>query len=146
MYFGSHSVLPWPRGGDSRENYRQFTTSHMKKLFVAFLLTVGSWSATYGQAVTLTPTTEQRTEEYCQLSARPRLNGRFVISIDYGQQRKVMSTNLFRDAAGKAVEFNSPVDALNWLNGQGWELASTFVLVDSGDSTAYYVLRRRVSA
>ncbi|WP_262490369.1 hypothetical protein [Hymenobacter lapidarius] len=36
------------------------------------------------------------------------------------------------------------MDALNWLNAQGWELASTFVLVDDGDSAAYYVLRRRL--
>ena len=85
-----------------------------------------------------------RTEEYCQVRAQPKLNGRYVVSIDFGQQQKLVSLNLFRDAAGKAVEFNSAMDALNWLNAQGWELASTFVLVDKGDSVAYYVLRRRL--
>jgi hypothetical protein len=69
----------------------------------------------------------KRTEEYCQVSAQVKLNGRYVISIDYGQQQKLLSLNLFRDAAGKAVEFNSAMDALNWLNAQGWELASTTV-------------------
>ncbi|WP_310397259.1 hypothetical protein [Hymenobacter sp.] len=82
----------------------------------------------------------QPTGEYCQVMARSRLNGRFVVSIDYGQQQKVLSANLFRDTAGNAVEFNSPIDALNWLNAQGWELISTFVL---SDNSAYYVLRRR---
>jgi hypothetical protein len=86
-----------------------------------------------------------RTEEYCQVRAKPKLNGRYVVSIDFGQQHKLLSQNLFRDAAGQAVEFNSAMDALNWLNAQGWELASTFVLVDDGDSVAYYVLRRRLS-
>jgi|GEM_PF-4050430 len=85
-----------------------------------------------------------RTEEYCQVRAQPKLNGRYVVSIDFGQQQKLVSLNLFRDAAGKAIEFNSAMDALNWLNAQGWELASTFVLVDGGDSVAYYVLRRRL--
>ena len=85
-----------------------------------------------------------RTEEYCQVRAQPKLNGRYVVSIDFGQQQKLVSFNLFRDAAGKAIEFNSAMDALNWLNAQGWELASTFVLVDGGDSVAYYVLRRRL--
>ncbi|WP_125932505.1 hypothetical protein [Hymenobacter glacialis] len=66
------------------------------------------------------------------------------MSIDYGQQQKPLSENLFRDPAGQTVEFNSAVDALNWLNAQGWELASTFFLVDDGDSAAYYVLRRRL--
>ena len=90
------------------------------------------------------PRSAPRTEEYCQVRAQPRLNGRYVVSIDFGQQQQLVSRNLFRDAAGKAVEFNSAMDALNWLNAQGWELASTFVLVDDGDSVAYYVLRRRL--
>ena len=89
------------------------------------------------------PASAARTEEYCQVRAQPKLNGRYVVSIDFGQQQKLISLNLFRDAAGKAVEFNSAMDALNWLNGQGWELVSTFVLVDDGTSVAYYVLRRR---
>jgi len=86
------------------------------------------------------------TEEYCQVEARRRLNGRYVVSIDYGQRRKLISANLFRDEQGNAVEFNSAMDALNWLNTQGWELANTFVLVDEGSSAAYYVMRRRLSA
>jgi hypothetical protein len=76
--------------------------------------------------------------------AQAKFNGRYVVSIDFGQQQKLVSLNLFRDAAGKVVEFNSAMDALNWLNAQGWELASTFVLVDDGASVAYYVLRRRL--
>lgn len=117
----------------------------MKKLFVAFLLSVGTLSTTYGQKAALAAA-GKRTEEYCQLTSRPRLNGRYVISIDYGQQQKLISENLFRDTAGKPVEFNSAIDALNWLNGQGWELMNTFVLVEDGDGVAYYVLRRRLAA
>lgn len=64
--------------------------------------------------------------------------------IDYGQRRKLISENLFRDEQGNAAEFNSPMDALNWLNAQGWELASTFVLVEDNDSVSYYVMRRRL--
>lgn len=118
----------------------------MKKLLVAFLLSVGIFSTTYGQTTSLASATGKRTEEYCQLTSRPRLNGRYVISIDYGQQQKLISENLFRDTAGKPVEFNSAIDALNWLNAQGWELMSTFVLVEDGDGVAYYVLRRRLTA
>ena len=117
----------------------------MKNLLVAFVLAVGTLPTTYGQTIAPAPTADKRTEEYCQLKARPKLNGRYVISIDYGQQQKLISENLLRDAAGKAVEFRSAIDALNWLNGQGWELMSTFVLVEDGDGVAYYVLRRRLS-
>ena len=85
-----------------------------------------------------------RTEEYCQVRVQPKLNGRYVVAIDFGQEQKLIALNLFRDAAGKAVEFNSAMDALNWLNAKGWELGSTFVLVEGGNSVAYYVLRRRL--
>lgn len=118
----------------------------MKKLLAAFVLTFSALPATYAQLAVSAPTMEKRTEEYCQLKARPKLNGRYVVSIDYGQQQKLLSENLFRDASGKAVEFRSAIDALNWLNGQGWELLSTFVLVEDGDGVAYYVLRRRLAA
>ena len=90
------------------------------------------------------PVGTARTEEYCQVRAQVRLNGRVVVSIDFGQHQKVLSRNLFRDAAGQAVEFNSAVDALNWLNARGWELASTFVVVGDGSSVAYYVMRHRL--
>lgn len=116
----------------------------MKKILVAFVLILGVVSTDYGQTITAASTINKRTEEYCQLMARPKLNGRYVISIDYGQQQKLISENLLRDAAGRALEFKSPIDALNWLNGQGWELMSTFVLVEDGDGVAYYVLRRRL--
>lgn len=92
----------------------------------------------------LPPAGTARTEEYCQVRAQAKLNGRYVVSIDFGQQQKLISTNLFRDASGKAIEFNSAMDALNWLNAQGWELASTHVLVDDGDGVAFYVMRRRL--
>ncbi|WP_022822071.1 hypothetical protein [Hymenobacter norwichensis] len=118
----------------------------MKKILVASALALGTLSATYAQTPEGIPATNKRTEEYCQLKARQKINGRYVVSIDYGQQQKLVSENLFRDASGKAVEFRSAIDALNWLNGQGWELMSTFVLVEDGDGVAYYVLRRRIQA
>ncbi|MBF9238650.1 hypothetical protein I2I05_14695 [Hymenobacter sp. BT683] len=115
----------------------------MKQFFLALCLTAGTVAAANAQAPAPNAANGQRLEEYCQVTARPKLNGRYVIAIDYGQRQKLISENLFRDATGKSVEFNSAMDALNWLSAQGWELASTFVLVEDNSSVAYYVLRRR---
>jgi hypothetical protein len=113
---------------------------------LALTLALGWTTPALAQASNAAPQgSVTRTEEYCQVSATPKLNGRYVVSIDFGQQQKLISLNLFRDATGKAVEFNSAMDALNWLNAQGWELVSTFVLVDKGASVACYVLRRRLA-
>ena len=125
---------------------KRYLRSDCPRPLLLALLAVLAWPATArAQAPPAVPqTSAARTEEYCQVRAQPKLNGRYVVSIDFGQQQKLISLNLFRDATGKAIEFNSAMDALNWLNTQGWELASTFVLVDEGDSVAYYVLRRRL--
>ena len=114
----------------------------MKQLFLCLFLTTVALDAAMAQTPALAAAAAgKRTEEYCQVVAQARLNGRYVVSIDYGQQQKVISANLYRDAAGKVVEFNSAMDALNWLNAQGWELASTFVEPAGG---AYYVMRRPI--
>ena len=114
----------------------------MRRLLFACLLLLSAHT-THAQTQSAPAKVSQATEEYCQVKARPRLNGRYVVSIDYGQRRKLISENLFRDEQGNAVEFNSPIDALNWLNAQGWELASMFVLVEDNDSVASYVMRCR---
>ena len=116
----------------------------MKRFLLAALLT-GSALTTQAQqpAATAVPT---RTEEYCQLNAQQKLNGKINISIDYGQQQKFFSRNLFRDSEGKPVEFNSVIDALNWLNSQGWEFVNAYVQVEDGSSVSHYVMRRRVTS
>ena len=115
----------------------------MKRFFFTALLLL-SILTTHAQTLPAPAKATLATEEYCQVKARPKLNGRYVISIDYGQRQRLISENLFRDEQGNAVEFNSAMDALNWLNAQGWELAGTFVLVEDNSSVAYYVMRRRL--
>ena len=118
----------------------------MKRFLLALCLplTLGLALPARAQTAPPAPANANRTEEYCQVRARGKWTGRYVVSIDYGQQQEPLSANLFRDTAGQPVEFNSAMDALNWLNAQGWELASTYVLVNDGDGTAYYVMRRRL--
>jgi hypothetical protein len=118
----------------------------MKRLLLLVLVFLAAFLSTaQAQARSAAPATVKRTEEYCQLRAMPKLNGRYVVSIDYGQQRKLVSRNIFRDATGQAVEFNSVIDALNWLNEQGWEFVNAYVLVEDNESVSYYIMRRRLA-
>lgn len=118
----------------------------MKQLLLLVLVFSAAFVSTaQAQAPSVAPATTRRTEEYCQLRALAKLSGRYVVSIDYGQQREPFSRNLFRDAKGQAVEFDSVIDALNWLNEQGWEFVNAYVLVEDNDSVSYYIMRRRVA-
>ena len=115
----------------------------MKSLFLALLLTA---AALHGQSQQLPAASAgtARTEEYCMLNVRHKLNGKVNISIDYGQRQKLFSANIFRDEAGRPVEFNSVIDALNWLNSQGWEFVNAYG--DEGDEASHYIMRRRIAS
>lgn len=113
----------------------------MKTLTISLLLACASLAGHAQQPGSPAPV---RTEEYCQLQAFNKFNGKVILSVDYGQQQKLLGLNIFRNAQGQPIEFNSVIDALNWLNTQGWEFVNAYVTVDGGSSTSYYVLRRRL--
>ncbi|MBO0359038.1 hypothetical protein J0X19_13850 [Hymenobacter sp. BT186] len=111
----------------------------MKSLFLAIVLTGAALTAQAQQPVAGSSAIK-RTEEYCQVQSWAKLNGKFVVAIDYGQERKLLSANVYRDAAGQPIEFNSVIDALNWLNSQGWELVNGY----GEGTTNTFVMRRRL--
>ena len=88
-----------------------------------------------------------RTEEYCEFTLAGAFGsgGQCSIRLDDGQQRLNSlsgAPDKLRDENGRLVLFNSAVDALNYLNGYGWELFAIH-----GDSCdARYVMRRKLSA
>ena len=111
----------------------------MKLLFLAVALAGATLTAQAQQPVAGTSAIK-RTEEYCQVQSWAKLNGKFVVSIDYGQERKLLSANVYRNAEGQPIEFNSVIDALNWLNSQGWELVNAY----AEGTTNNFVMRRRL--
>lgn len=111
----------------------------MKFVLLTLLLTGTAMSAQAQQAAKPVGIIG-RTEEYCQVESWTKLNGKTAVAIDYGQQQELLSRNVYRDAEGKPLEFNSVIDALNWLNSQGWELVNAY----SKDKISQYVMRRRI--
>ena len=96
----------------------------------------------YSTATVFAQATE-RTEEYCEFTLEGTFasGGKCAIRLDYGQEHTGLLglAGKLRDESGKPVLFNSAVEALNYLNGYGWEL----VTVHKISSDTYYVMRRR---
>ena len=89
-----------------------------------------------------------RTEEYCEFTLAAALGsgGRCSIRLDDGKQQYSGLLNSIpdrlRDENGNIILFNSAMDALNYLNGYGWELFTI-----RGDSSGtYYVMRRKIAS
>jgi hypothetical protein len=69
------------------------------------------------------------------------------INLDFGQHTKMFSTgkeSKVKDENGKQLEFNSMIDALNFMSANGFEFVSSYaVTADGGQSVYHYLLRKK---
>ena len=79
--------------------------------------------------------------EYLQITERPVVfrGVKITVLVDYGQPTKLDGNveKLLRDSTGKKMEFNSLIDALNFMSENGYELAHPY-----GALNNYLLLRR----
>ncbi|MEM9833498.1 MAG: hypothetical protein AAF944_22900 [Bacteroidota bacterium] len=85
-----------------------------------------------------------RTEEYCEIEVEWIFGSPLChIRVDYGQyphRGLINSVDKLRDSmTRRPLEFNSPVDALNYMNEQGWELVQAY---SSDSCDTRYLMRR----
>ena len=78
---------------------------------------------------------------YCELIARPRsFSTKVDVELDFGQANNFWSGDrrLF-DEDGKAIVFNSMLDAANYMARRGWELETAFPTfeISSGSSISH---------
>jgi len=82
-----------------------------------------------------------QTEEYCTVYAVGKaLSTKWKVEVDFGQKFEwsLKNNDLLRDENGKTVSFDSPVDAVNFLNASGWTVVSAF-----GDDGYFAALMKR---
>lgn len=118
----------------------------MRKLLTLLILScLLSLSATAQTTLPAATSAATRTEEYCMVLATPKLlSNKVTISVDFGQERPFFADNRYRDEEGKVQTFNSVIDALNYMNGQGWEFVNAYAILVSGQNVYHYVMKRKV--
>ena len=81
---------------------------------------------------------------YCELLGTQKfLSTKVTVSVDFGQERKFFGDNRMVDADGKVQEFNSMVDAMNYMGILGWEFEQAYVVTmgsGAGASNVYHWL------
>jgi len=76
---------------------------------------------------------------YCQLEAARKVSLKsYTVTIDYGQSHVPLKPQKIAGPDGELMDFNSMVDALNFMDDNGWELISTH----SNTPVHYYLLKR----
>lgn len=87
-----------------------------------------------------------RTEEYCMVLAMTKfMSTKVIISIDFGQERKLFADNRYKNDEGKVQAFNSVIDALNFMNAQGWEFVNAYAITVANQNVYHYVMKRRMT-
>lgn len=94
-------------------------------------------------------------QAYCEIVGTGNLTGTKVkIEVDFGQKVSWMGQKNQRtlvDEQGKKMEFNSMMDAVNYLAQFGWTLHSTYAVTESkgmgGNGSVYhYILTKTVTS
>ncbi|WP_047047738.1 hypothetical protein [Vibrio mexicanus] len=85
-----------------------------------------------------------QTEQYAMVSAVGKLLSltKWKVEVDFGQALKlgIKNQDLLRDDDGKVISFNSPIDAVNFLNSKGWVLVSA----STGGDQFMAVMKRKI--
>ncbi len=102
----------------------------MKKLFLLFTFLMLFSISTFSQKV------------YCEIVGHSKMfSSKVSISIDYGQETSYFSMpEKLVDKNGKKIEFNSMVDALNYMSELGWELETTYAISHGQNYQVYHFL------
>ena len=94
----------------------------------------------------------KETTVYCDVVSRHVLlsfSGKVKIDVDFGQSQKFISGinyNALKDEDGKAIVFNSIVDALNYMSNEGWSLVNTYTVTnpDTKELHVHYIMKKTV--
>lgn len=89
---------------------------------------------------------DKRTEQYCMVLAHSKLLSTKVnITVDFGQEQSMWRAEWIKDEEGKVVKFNSVIDALNYMNGEGWEFVNAYAISVGQQNVYHYVMKRKLT-
>ncbi len=84
--------------------------------------------------------------EYVQIveTSNAFTNKKSIIEIDFGHEGKQWESNdtQVKDENGKPMEFNSMIDALNFMERSGYEFVAAYVFNNGSQNVLHYLLKK----
>lgn len=112
----------------------------MKSVLLSLWLTVASTRA-FCQTVNGIPI-QDISVEYVQIVGTEKTFGtKFTVEIDFGQENQ--KDTKIRDENDRPLEFNSMIDALNFMASNGYEFVQAYTIMTGKYPIHYYMLKRR---
>ena len=115
----------------------------MKKLIIILLFIP---AITYSQSINGVPFSEIDSEYIEIVGTAKALSNKVTINIDFGQSTKLLGSSKKQfsilDEDNKKVEFNSMIDALNFMTKNGYKFEQAYVVTTGGSNVYRYVLSK----
>jgi hypothetical protein len=109
----------------------------MKKLLVLLLFITPIYCFAQADSLKYKPK-----EEFCEVQFASALGGKFVVTIDNGNDNSDKATSL-KDADGNKRKFKSVVSILNYMAQYGWVLVTSYSDVFQGATDGTHLLYKR---
>lgn len=118
----------------------------MKKLFLLGALAFVGFNAN-SQVIVNDVDVNQMDVKYVELVGQRAFGfGKVKVIVDYGQEMKLFQSQKIKSADGTNAKFNSMVDALNFMDANGWELVQAMVFpgrsADEQNEVRYLLQKR----
>lgn len=82
--------------------------------------------------------------KYVELLGQQKfLSMKIVVNVDYGQAFQLFKPQKIQDMNGRNMAFNSMIDALNFMEANGWEFVNNYAVQTNDSSVFHYLLRRK---
>jgi hypothetical protein len=117
------------------------------KIVIPVLLIISFVSAaSTAQTVNGIPIKDIRAQ-YVQIKGEHRfMTSKITVDIDFGQeshQFRKNKENVIRDDDGKKMEFNSMIDALNFMTSHRYEFVQAYAFSNNDSSSSQFLLRKK---
>ena len=111
----------------------------MKKIFLILTIFFILNQTSIGQVFVDGVNINEADVEYIELLVVSKTMSDFTIYIDYGVKYKMFKYQKISDKNGKLLDFETPVEALNFMLKNGWEYIE-YTRLQTGSS---YILRKK---
>jgi len=117
----------------------------MKAILFSLLFSFCTFSASQAQVTVVDVNINEMDIQYCSLVGFQKfLSNKIIVNINYGQPRKFFGkAQLVKGKDGKNQVFNSMIDALNFMDQNGWDYVNNYVVTTNNQSVYHYLLRKR---
>ena len=111
----------------------------MKKLFLIAAITFIGLQESYSQTINDIPFSKIDVEYVQIMGVNKFMSSKLSITLDFGQHTKLFGINdvWVKDENGDKIEFNSMVDALNFMGKNGYDFVTAYT-VTIGNQNVYY--------